>query len=355
VLANGGRRDQESLEQTSTDGTPVGRKSILDEIQRTRILQATVNVACERGATAAGVGLVIARARVSRGIFYEHFDSLDDALIAVLDEALARAAPLITRAFAGEGYWQDGMRSALAAMLDFFDSDPALARVCLVEVQTAAPAVREHRERILQAFRALVVQRIQGEVSHASPLAAEGTHASVIGIVNARLNSPQQQPLIELLGPLMGIIVAPFMDETHIAREIQRGHDLAQQIIARRSVSPQPPSDANVAAQIPDFLLNARAHRARLCLLYVVERPGASNQQVGDGIGVSHRGQVARLLKRLAAFGLVTKHPGGPGHANAWTPTTTGQHMAHALTNGTHHTAAHDVYPGPVLTQLHDE
>jgi AcrR family transcriptional regulator len=297
--------------------------------QRARILGAVVEVVAERGVGDVSVGLVVARASVSRRAFYECFDGLQECLVAVLDGALERAVPLVVEAFAGEGAWQDGMRRALAGMLAFFDEEPALARVCLVELFTAAPVLREHRERVLGVFAGIVIQRIGGEVSHASPLAAEGAYASVVGIVGARLVARERPPLLELLGPLMGVIVGPFMDGARVAEEVRRGDELAREMSEGRSRGVGVGVVGGV--RVPDVLLSARAHRARLCLLYVVDHPGVSNRQVASGIGALHREQVSRLLGRLAVMGLLVKCVTGPGRPNAWSATPEGERVALAL------------------------
>jgi len=316
------------------------------EAQRARILAAVVEVVAEHGVAGASVGLVCARARVSSRTFYTCFDGLEECLVAVLDGALARAAPLVAGAFARKGPWQEGMRRALAEMLAFFDEDPALAQVCLVELGTAAPVVREHRERILQAFSALVVAQI-GEFSHPSPLAAEGAYASVVGIVNARLTGSgraggKRRALLELLGPLMGIVVAPFMDEAEVAREVQRGEELACEMLAERArhaaataSDSEAPAAESAAAAVPAQLRNPGAHRARQCLLYVAAQNERghepSNSEVAAGIGVSHPGQASALLARLRRTGLLAKRTGRPGHPNAWRLTAAGELAARAL------------------------
>jgi AcrR family transcriptional regulator len=318
----------------ATDGDVSSPAGIVDggvaEMQRSRIVDATIQTVAKRGIAGTSVGLVIARAKVSRGTFYEYFASLNECLIAILDGALARAAPLVLEAFAKEDSWQDGMRSALAEMLAFFDEEPALARVCLLELGTAAPVVREHRERILGAFAALVLARVENEVSHASPLAAEGTYASVVGIVNARLVESKQQPLLELLGPLMGIIVAPFMDKTQVALEVERGEELAREMLKQRA--PGMAHHEDVSIDVPAVLLDPRAHRARRCLLYLAQHPGASNREIATGTGITRHEQTSRLLTRLTHMGLLTKHPTTPGQANAWTLTQPGQQIAQTLT-----------------------
>jgi AcrR family transcriptional regulator len=150
------------------------------ELQRARTLDAVVNVVAERGVAGASVGQVIARAKVSRRTFYECFAGVEDALVALMDRTLEQVSVLASRAFEREGSWRDGMRAALAAVLAFFDSKPELARVCLVETLGGGPVVLAQRERVVGAFRALVVERIESEVSPASPLAAEGVLASVM-------------------------------------------------------------------------------------------------------------------------------------------------------------------------------
>jgi AcrR family transcriptional regulator len=327
------RREESSawtLGDTSIRRYASSDRSAVADLQRTRILDAVVEVVAERGIAGSSVSLVTTRASVSRQTFYAWFSGLDDCLVAVLDGALECATQLVTPAFTRGGAWYDGMRSALAAMLAFFDSEPDLTRVCLVEALVAGPVVCEHRERIVQAFRALVVEAIEGEVDHASPLAAEGVLASVIGIVSARLIAGQQAPLISLLGPLMGIIVGPFMDETEVEREIELGEVLTRELLERPA--PQAAQLGDSAVGVPRVLLARRAHRVRACLLYVAENPWVSNQEVATGIGVCHGGQVSALLGRLTALGLVSKRAGGPGRPNAWSVTAAGEHVVRELT-----------------------
>jgi AcrR family transcriptional regulator len=320
------------------DGSgPVPREPAVGQMQRERILDAVIQVVAERGIAETSVGLVIARAGVSRRAFYEHFAGLDECLIAVLNGALERAAPIVARAFDDSTPtrpWYDGMRAALAAMFELFEAEPELTYVCLVETLAGGPAARGHRERVMAAFRALVVARIEPEISHASALVPEGAMASVLGIVQARLAAREPQPLLELLGPLMGMIVGPFLDDAGVARQIEQGEQLARELLAGRSVAGEPqatPRAAPVGVEVPDVLLAPRAHRVRQCLLYVAENPGASNRRVGAALGIPHSGQIAGLLGRLAGLGLLVKHAGKPGHPNAWSPTTAGRRVAAAL------------------------
>jgi hypothetical protein len=178
------------------------------------------------------------------------------------------------------------------------------------------------------------VARIESEVSHASPLAPEGAMASVLGVVYARLAAREPEPLLGLLGPLMGMIVGPFMSTDEVAHEIEKGDALAQKMLSGRAQSPQP-GGQRAGMDIPAALRDPRAHRARLCLRYVVEqgRRGShpSNREVGEAIGVVHRPQVSALLALLSDLGLLSKREGGPGRRNAWSATPDGVAVVHML------------------------
>lgn len=287
----------------------------------------------ERGVAGASIELAIVRAQVSRRTFHKHFGCFSEAVIAALEEGYQRAASLVAEAFGGGGAWVESMRSALAAVLAFFDAEPALARVCLVEAAAGDPLVREHLERRVRAFRAAVMGQVREDIASASPLAPEGALASVMGVVRARLIAPEAGPLVELTGPLIGLIVGPFMSDADVAREVAAGDALARTLLAGRSrpdaVGLARGAPARVAIPLP--LTHPSAFRLRDCLRYVAAQPGASNSQVAAGVGISHRGQTALLLRRLVSLGLLAKDAGAPGHVNAWRTTTAGEAIARRL------------------------
>ena len=320
------------------DGEPVelvpsSPRAAVDELQRARIVRAVAEVAAERGVAGVSVELAIARAQVSRRTFHKHFAGLPEAVIAVLEEGYQQAASLVAQAFADGQAWVESMRAALAATLAFFDSEPAIARVCLVEAAAGDPLVRGHLEGRVGAFRALVVERLQEDVTSASPLAPEGALASVMGVVRARLIAPEAGPLVELLGPLMGLIVGPFMTAADVAQEVAAGDALARALLAGR---PTPDAAALAHGALPHVpiplpLTHPSAFRLRECLRYVTAHPGVSNSQVASGVGISHRGQTALLLRRLVSLELLAKRAGAPGHANAWRATAAGYAVASVL------------------------
>jgi AcrR family transcriptional regulator len=300
------------------------------------VIEAMMDVVAELGFASATVKLVTARARVSRRTFYEFFTGLEDCFMTVLDEGMDRMARVMSDAFAVEDDWLDGLLGAEAAVLTYLDSEPVLARVLLVEALGAGAWALERRERNIGILRDLILEHwpILASGGPFPPLAAVGVMASVLGIMQGHLVRGDPAPLLSLLGPLMGVIVGPYLDAEGVSREIERGSELARELLARpgRPKDGAGPGRRRVAGvDVPVGLLDPRAHRARLCLSYVVKHPGVSNNEVGAGIGVPYRGQVTKLLDRLAALGLLSKRAGAPGHPNAWLATPAGKEAALAL------------------------
>jgi AcrR family transcriptional regulator len=323
---------------------PAGSAHASPEI-RARIVDAMVEVVVERGYRGASVGLVVARAKVSRRTFYEQFDGLEECFVAVVDLGLRVPSELITRAFAGEDGWRDGMRAALATLLEFFDSEPQLTRVWFGEILAAGAWALEHRERNIAFVRSAIVEYWSASSSlRADPVLAKGVMASVFDALTTHVVTRSKEPFITLLAPLTSLVVSPFLPAEAVKMEVDRAEQMAQAILAERYPLPLQPrpgaltaagrSDGQVAGHdggLPPILANPNARRARLCVLFLAEHPGASNYQIGADVGIVHQGQTSKLLARLADSGLLSKQAGTPGRPNAWSLTPLGEQVARTL------------------------
>jgi AcrR family transcriptional regulator len=309
--------------------------------QRVRIMRALTEILAERGFARATVGLVVSRARVSTRTFYQLFAGLEECLIAIMDSVLEQSLALASRELLDAACWQDGVRSILAAILTFFDREPKLARVCIVETLAGGPTVLTHRERLIEAFRLLVIERVEREVPQISPLAAEGVTSLVLGIMHAHIVADKPGPFTELLGPLLGLTMAPYLGARDVRREIEQGDQLAQAILngdsrwSPRADVPQSDTelDAGPYAVLSSNLGNVTARRLRECLLFLVDHPNSSNREVGIGMDLVHQSQVSRLLNFLLREGLATKSSEGKGKRNAWRLTSYGAEVAQAPDN----------------------
>jgi AcrR family transcriptional regulator len=326
-------------------------------VQRARILAAMVQIVAEDGAGAVTVARVVARAGVSRRTFYDLFDGCEDCFLAVFEDALARASRVAVEA-AGNAplVWREQVRAGLTTLLNLFDQEPALGSLLVVDALGAGPEVLERRARVLESLAAIIDQgrspsqrgRAASSSASSPPLAAEGVVGAVLSVIHARMlerrartpsrtrngssRSPREPaPLSELLNPLMGVIVLPYLGQAAARRELDHP---APRTPARAPGIAKAKAEAPTSAN-PLAGLNMRVtYRTLQVLAVIANTPGASNRQVADGAGVHDQGQISKLLTRLERLGLVRNTgPGQPqGAPNAWTLTSQGQQVEQALT-----------------------
>jgi AcrR family transcriptional regulator len=317
-------------------------RSPVARMQRARILDAIVAVVAERGFAGASVNLVLARAKVSRRTFYEHFESLQDGFLATLDLALERPAQLIEQAFMRERSWQDGALYALASLLAFFDSEPELTQIWFIEAMATGQWALQRHERVAAQLRTTIVEFSSRQgLPPLEPRAAAGVMGSVLSLIQTHLIAGEPEPLIELLGPLMGLVTAPYLDGEGVARATAQGAQLAREIQAGEErwahLLPTAQPELEQDQALLSTLTNPSAPRARECLLFLAEQGERgifpSNREIAAGIGVAHQSQISKLLSYLTRQDLIRKHSSGAGKRNAWRLTTHGVEIARALSD----------------------
>jgi AcrR family transcriptional regulator/DNA-binding MarR family transcriptional regulator len=334
-------------------GASAGQERVA-AIQRSRLLAAMVDVAQERGAAGVSVAHVVARAGISRRTFYELFEDREDCFMATFDHALARATDVVLPAYEAQGVWRERVRAGLVALLAFFDEEPGLGAVLVVDALNAGPAVLERRGRLLDTLIGVVDRgRGEGRGQDSPPLAAEGVVGAVFSVIHARMLERRAQGaarpsgrgreparasrgtrgLLGLTNPLMGMIVAPYMGAAAARRELERPAPRVTRPAVERS-HPNPLRDL-------EMRLTYRTVRA---LLAIGEHPGASNRQVAEHAGVADQGQISKLLARLEHLGLIENVGAGPakGEPNAWSLTAKGTEVERAIRSETAATENHE-------------
>jgi AcrR family transcriptional regulator len=304
-----------------SDGLP---REHVTEIQRVRILGAMAEVAAERGAGAASVAHIVARAGVSRRTFYDLFEDREDCFLATFDEAVARAAVPVVAAFEGQARWREAMRAGLLALLVFFDEEAALARFCVVEALAAGPRALERRAQVLDRLVWAVEQgraERPARVPEPPPLAAEGVVGAVLSVIHRRLVGGGREPLSGLLGELMSAIVLPYLGASAAQKELRRA---APQIKKRKK---------SVGGDPLEGLDMRITYRTVRVLMSIGSGPGASNREIASAAGIADQGQVSKLLTRLEGLGLVSNAGVGraKGAPNAWVLSGRGEEVERAI------------------------
>jgi AcrR family transcriptional regulator len=298
------------------------------EIQRARMLEAMTEIVAAQGLYGTTIGAVAARARVSRVTFTEIFGSIEHAFVELVKQVTSWPVNQISDAFERGPSWRASILAGLEALLVLLDSEPALARVCLIDALAGPPAALELRAQLLQPLVGLVDRARDTLPSDAQPLpiTGEATVVAVAGILHSRLVALQAPPFIDLLGELAALVVAPYLGVGEAKEAAKIGEERSKAIARERSA--QPP---HLRVPVPSQLHHARARRARACVLYVADNPGASNRKIATGIGIKHVGQASTLLARLERLEVLTKEAGGAGRSNAWTLSPHGEEVVRSL------------------------
>jgi AcrR family transcriptional regulator len=276
---------------------------------------------------------------VSRRTFSELFPNREECLAAVLEDLLARVEGELAAIDLDGLAWSERVRTGLGAMLAFFDREPALARVCVVQALRGGPRVLGRREQILSGLAA-VVNEGRGESARGgerTALTAEGLVGAAFAIVHARLLREESTPLTGLLSELMGMIVLPYLGPAAARREQAR---------------PAPvPSRATRSHEMSDVLGAGDPLRGtRMRLTYRTARvlegvaelgwqgSDPSNRMVGEYAGVADAGQISKLLARLERAGLLVNRGAGhsKGEPNAWSLTPKGELVTQSIRVHTH-------------------
>jgi AcrR family transcriptional regulator/DNA-binding MarR family transcriptional regulator len=290
------------------------KRSQVAGVQRSRIIAATFEGCAEQGAAGLSVADIVGRAGISRRTFYELFDDCESCLLAALDQAIVAASERVLEAYDPGAPWRTRMRASLTALLSYLDEQPEIARLLIVESLAAGPRAFERRAHAVAA----AVAAIEGGREAARkgveppPLTAEGIAGGVLAVLHQRMLEGDRQPLTELLNPLMGMVVLPYLGAAAARAELEQP-------------TPKPPPRRSPGPESLASLDMRLTYRTIQVLRAIAEHPGTSNRQVGRVAGVDDPGQISKLLARLRKIGLIENTaPLVKGAPNAWALTGKG-------------------------------
>jgi AcrR family transcriptional regulator len=315
------------LRSSGANGVP---REQVSEIQRSRMLTAAAEAVEEVGYARLTVAQVISRARVSRKTFYDLFEDREDCFLAAFDQTVDQLGGLVSEAYAGEAGWRDGVRAGLVAMLRFMDDEPGLARLCVVEALGAGPRVLKRRTQVLAQMREVVDQgrtcsgaKLASATAQSPLVTAEGVIGAVFAVLHSRLLARSREPFVSLLGPLMSMIVLPYLGARAASAELTR----------KPPPLPKRRKPPRRAVKDPLEGLDMRlTYRTVRVLTVIGESPGASNREIAEGAGISDQGQISKLLTRLERLQLVHNVGEGQvmGASNEWYLTDRGGQVERA-------------------------
>jgi AcrR family transcriptional regulator len=288
----------------------------VEDVQRTRLLSATLRECAAGGSAELTVAGVVGAAGVSRRTFYELFPDVRSCLLTLIHERLEIAEALVCEACEQQESWSERVRVGLGALLAHFEHEPDVARVLVLETLRAGPEAAALR----RATVARLVASLDAAGASAPPSAAvcslsgHAAVAAVLGIVQDRLSAQAQPRLSALLNELMCVIVVHYQGSAAARRQLRRAPSAAAMSpIRRREDSFRP---------LPMRL----TYRTVRVLRAIGQQPGASNRQIGIAAGIEDQGQASKMLTRLQRLGLIENRRAAREMygANAWRLTAAG-------------------------------
>ncbi len=196
---------------------PPGRhglpRSFVVSNQRERILSAVAYVTSAASYAEMSVEDIIVTAGVSRRTFYEHFKNKEDVFLAAYDAVTAQLVERVVAAVEAADTFADQCSAGLRAFLEFAASEPAFARMCIVEVLAAGPEAIKRRNGTMQAFATLIHSKaeelLEGKIP--PPLTAETVVGGIYEVVYTRVLRGEIQGLPALLPDLAYSALLPYL------------------------------------------------------------------------------------------------------------------------------------------------
>ena len=291
----------------------------------------------------------------------ERSGDVKDRFLAVFEQALGEAQAVVIPAYESERRPREQLRVGLGALLDFLDREPGAARVLIVEALRAGRRVGERRARVLEGLAAVVHEagmraHDRGQGDEPPALTGEGIVGGVFGVVYARVAAPgwgegaprrvqangsgsgvparpAEQSLAELLGPLMAMIMLPYVGMKAARKEVSAP--------ALRMRSASEVAVGVCAAEMSGALkdLPTPITELTVCTIMVIAEMNGrgihpSNNDLCWATGDTNKGQMSKLVSRLQGLDLIentSQNGNGQGGANAWRLTVCGRELERVI------------------------
>ena len=191
--------------------------------QRERMLLAVAEAVAEQGFVTTTVADIIARARLSRRTFYEHFADKEECFLAAYDTVVEQLLAAVGQAYEQADGWTQKVHDGLETFLAYLAAEPAFARMCIVEVVAAGPEARGRRDAAMRVFvDFLEPGRAEAPKDVAVPdLAAEIVVGGIYEIIYSRLQRDAADELVEMLPELLGCVLIPFIGHRAADRAVR--------------------------------------------------------------------------------------------------------------------------------------
>ncbi|HWW67436.1 MAG TPA: TetR/AcrR family transcriptional regulator [Solirubrobacterales bacterium] len=190
-------------------------REVVEEHQRDRIVDATIETFAKRGYQGTTVDHIVAAARIGVGSFYALFDGKEDCFLAVYDRIAAAARERIGAAAAAQATWPEQVCAALASLLELIAAEPLRARIVLAEAQTAGDSSFARHEAVLDEVALLLRpgRALSPRPEQLPPTLEEAIVGGVAWLLHQRLVMGELEGIEGLFPELALIALEPYLGE----------------------------------------------------------------------------------------------------------------------------------------------
>lgn len=181
--------------------------------QRERLIAGLAVAVAEHGYNAVTIAHITTAAAVSRRVFYENFEGKEECFLAAFDVVVGHIRELVAEAVESAPDWPHRALAAAREVLAFLASEPALARLCLVESQSAGPAVAARfHDAVHELLPPLRLGRAERPAGRALPASTEEQAVGALVSLAARKAAAGEAARLEQLLPdFAEFILSPYL------------------------------------------------------------------------------------------------------------------------------------------------
>ena len=181
---------------------------VVRESQRERLLRAMLECVGERGWAETTVPAVVARARVSRTVFYRLFEDKEQCFLTLCDDLADELHDeLVATPAQVAGSLAEVLDAGIERYLRWWADRPAFARAYLVELPAAGHRAVEQRRRQLARFERLFVAlaRLADDGAPPDPMVPRFLALGITEVVAAEVRDGRVHELAALKPPLVAL------------------------------------------------------------------------------------------------------------------------------------------------------
>jgi len=182
---------------------------------RERLLEAMLLVSGELGYERVSVQDVIERAKASRATFYKHFEDKEDCFASAYREASEWLYQRLEGVAKRQPSWKEGLRAALAELLEFCANQPAISRALFVEALAAGGDAMAQHDLLMERL-SHAIDGARREITSRQappPVTAAFMVGAIETLVRTKLMSDEPETAPELLPGILHFVVMQFYGE----------------------------------------------------------------------------------------------------------------------------------------------